>query len=59
MIADFIVIESKQTSDYYAVCGFQNSSAVRIYSLRTGEAIYEISSDYLGEVGVAGYLPKV
>jgi len=27
--------------------------------LRSGEAIYEIAGDYLGEVGVAGYLPKV
>jgi len=27
--------------------------------LKAGDAIYEISSDYLGEVGVAGYLPKL
>jgi hypothetical protein len=59
MIADFVVIESKATSDYYAICGFQNSSAIRIYSLKSGDAIFEICSDYLGEVGVAGYIPKV
>lgn len=59
MISDFVVVESKADSDYYAVCGFQNSSAVRIYSLRSGEAVCEVAGDYLGEVGVAGYLPKV
>ena len=32
---------------------------MRIYSLRTGEAICGVGCDYLGEVGVAGYLPKV
>lgn len=40
MIADFVVVESKATSEYYAVCAFQNSSAVRIYSLKSGEAIF-------------------
>lgn len=40
MIADFVVLESKNNSDYYAICGFQNSSAIRIYSLKSGEAIY-------------------
>lgn len=40
MIADFVVIESKETSEYFAVCAFQNSSAIRIYSLKSGEAIY-------------------
>ena len=59
MIADFVVLESKRTSEYYAICAFQNSSAIRIYSLRSGEAIYEVSSDYLGEAGAAGYLPKI
>ena len=59
MIADFVIIQSKQTSDYFAICAFQNSSAIRVYSLKAGDAIYEISSDYLGEVGVAGYLPKL
>jgi len=59
MIADFVVLESKKTSEYYAICTFQNSSAIRIYSLKSGEAIYEVSTDYLGEAGVAGYLPKI
>ena len=59
MISDFIVLESKVNSEYFAVCAFQNSSGIRIYSLRSGEAIYEVSSDYLGEAGVAGYLPKI
>lgn len=59
MIADFVVLEAKCTSEYFAICCFQNSSALRIYSLKSGEAIYEIAPDYLGEVGVAGYLPKM
>ena len=36
MIADFVIVESKQNSEYYALCAFQNSSAVRIYSLKRG-----------------------
>lgn len=32
---------------------------MRIYSLKSGEAIYELAPDYLGEAGVAGYLPKM
>ena len=36
MIADFVVIESKSTSEYFAVCVFQNSSALRVYSLKKG-----------------------
>ena len=41
------------------MCVFQNSSALRIYSLKSGEAVFEVGSDYLGEAGVAGYLPKI
>ncbi len=59
MIADFVVIESKSTSEYFAVCVFQNSSALRVYSLKKGQIIYEVDNDYQGEVGVAGYMPKV
>lgn len=36
MIADFVVVESKETSEYFAICAFQNSSAIRIYSLKSG-----------------------
>lgn len=59
MIADFVVVESKQNSEYFAICAFQNSSAIRIYSLKKGDVVFEVESDYMGEVGVAGYLPKV
>lgn len=33
MISDFIVLESKETSEYFALCVFQNSSIIRVYSL--------------------------
>ena len=59
MISDFIVLESKETSEYFALCVFQNSSVIRIYSLISQEQVYELSSDYIGEVGVSSYLPKI
>lgn len=40
MISDFVILESKESSEYFAVCAFQNSSGIRIYSLKSGEAIY-------------------
>ena len=27
--------------------------------MKSGEAVYEVSTDYLGEAGVAGYMPKI
>jgi hypothetical protein len=59
MISDFVVLESKETSEFFAVCCFQNSSAIKIYSLLSQLLIYEIESDYSGEVGVGGYMPKL
>lgn len=41
MIADFLLLESKETSEYFALCVFQNSSIVRVYSLTTQEVVYE------------------
>lgn len=59
MIADFIVIESKLGADYYAVCSFQNSAAIRIYRMSSEELVYELESDYSGDAGVAGYMPRM
>lgn len=38
---------------------FQNSSAIRIYSLTSQEQVYEFDIEYGGEVGAASYLPKI
>ncbi len=59
MIADFVVLESKETSEFFAVCCFQNSSVIKIYSLLSQSLVYEVESDYSGEVGVGGYMPKL
>ena len=59
MISDFLVLESKETSEFFALCVFQNSSAIRIYSLISQEQVYEFSLEDFTEVGVASYLPKI
>ena len=42
MIADFVVLESKETSEFFAVCCFQNSSVIKIYSLLSQSLVYEV-----------------